>query len=101
MIRRETHGLAVDVWSFGICTLELANNNIPNRYTNNVWTHLLKFFFSGDSHNSIYAMFTNTVKGFPKPFVHSSNFSTLFHEFIQVSKKQKKKIESVVLTTMC
>ena len=31
MIRRETHGLAVDVWSFGICTLELANNNIPNR----------------------------------------------------------------------
>jgi serine/threonine protein kinase len=65
MVRRESHGLAVDVWSFGICTLELANNAIPNR------------------HNSIYAMFTNTVKGFPKPFTHNSAYSPLFHEFIQ------------------
>ncbi len=83
MVRREPHGIAVDVWSFGICTLEvtsqalcvcvadfcffapqLANNVIPNRQ------------------NSIYAMFTNTVKGFPKPFTHASAYSPLFHEFI-------------------
>merc|ERR1711916_182042 len=45
MVRREPHGTAADVWSFGICTLELANNVIPNR------------------HNSIYAMFYNTIRG--------------------------------------
>ncbi len=57
---------------------------------------VLIFFFNFQRHNSIYAMFTNTVKGFPKPFTHSSNYSALFHEFIQgaLNVDPKKRLSS-------
>lgn len=64
MIRREPHGLPVDVWSFGICVLELANNVIPHR------------------HSTIYAMYVATTRGFPKPFDSPSTWTPLFHDFI-------------------
>lgn len=31
MIKRQPHGLPVDVWSFGICCMEMANGHVPNR----------------------------------------------------------------------
>ena len=31
MIKKEPHGLPVDIWSSGICTLELMNGKPPNR----------------------------------------------------------------------
>lgn len=31
MIKRQPHGLSVDVWSFGICCMEMANGHVPNR----------------------------------------------------------------------
>lgn len=89
MIRREPHGLAVDVWSFGICTLELANSCIPNRFVFSARKKergerlLFLISFAFDRHNSIFAMFTNAVKGFPKPFAQPNNYSALFHEFMQ------------------
>jgi serine/threonine protein kinase len=64
MIRREPHGYAADVWSFGICTLELANNAIPHRQ------------------NSVFAMFSNATKGYPNPFTNPKDYSPLFAEFM-------------------
>ena len=82
MIKREPHGLLVDVWSFGICVLELANGSIPNR------------------HSAVYAMFQASTRGFPKPF-ESSSWSPLFREFIAgaLTVDQTKRLDAKVRIT--
>jgi len=63
MIKRQPHGLPVDVWSFGICCMEMANGHPPNR------------------HSSISAMFIAAVYGYPEPF-EENKWSQSFTDFL-------------------
>jgi len=64
MIRREPYDNKIDIWSFAICLLELANRHPPN-----------------DS-NIIRAMFTTAVEGCPQPFDQPRYWSPLFKSFV-------------------
>jgi len=64
MIKRQPHGLPVDIWSFGICCMEMANGHPPNRQS------------------SISAMFIAAVYGYPEPF-ESDKWSATFKDFLQ------------------
>jgi serine/threonine protein kinase len=64
MIKRLPHGLSTDVWSFGICCMEMANGHVPNRKS------------------SIAAMFISASDGYPMPFEEPSDWSEEFNDFI-------------------
>jgi serine/threonine protein kinase len=64
MIKRLPHGLSTDVWSFGICCMEMANGHVPNRKS------------------SIAAMFFSASDGYPAPFEHPDNWTDEFNDFI-------------------
>lgn len=53
MIRREYHSSPADIWSFGICLMELINQHPPNKKS------------------SIRAMFISSTVGYPDPFESS------------------------------
>jgi len=64
MIQRKPHGLAADIWSFGICCMEMANGDPPN------------------VHSSFHAMFIAASKGYPEPFIKREKWSNEFFEFM-------------------
>jgi len=64
MIKRQPHGLSTDVWSFGICCMEMANGHVPNRKS------------------SIAAMFISASDGYPMPFEEPEDWSDEFNDFI-------------------
>lgn len=64
MLCRKKHSYPVDIWSFGISILELANKNAPN---------------SGDK---LRAMFTVATEGIKKPFEEPNRWSSNFKDFI-------------------
>jgi len=65
MIKRRPHGLPVDVWSFGICCMEMANGHPPHRKS------------------SIAAMFMAASAGYPSPFEGPEDkWSPEFHDFV-------------------
>eukprot|EP01125_Pyxidicula_operculata_P008029 TRINITY_DN2712_c0_g1_i1.p1 TRINITY_DN2712_c0_g1~~TRINITY_DN2712_c0_g1_i1.p1 ORF type:complete len:306 (+),score=42.28 TRINITY_DN2712_c0_g1_i1:358-1275(+) len=63
MIRRQPHGLLVDIWSFGICLIECAIGRPPN-YS-----------------SPIKAMFVAATEGYPEP-VDPMKWSPLFIDFL-------------------
>jgi len=63
MILRRPHGLLVDMWSFGICVMEMANGHPPNRKS------------------SIQAMFVAATVGYAEP-LEGTHWSTEFRDFI-------------------
>eukprot|EP00029_Vermamoeba_vermiformis_P009621 TRINITY_DN4862_c0_g1_i5.p1 TRINITY_DN4862_c0_g1~~TRINITY_DN4862_c0_g1_i5.p1 ORF type:complete len:382 (-),score=10.79 TRINITY_DN4862_c0_g1_i5:50-1195(-) len=64
MIRRDPHGLPVDIWSLGVCLMELANGHPPNRKS------------------SIKAMFVAVTDGYTEPFEDPKRFSNEFKDFM-------------------
>eukprot|EP01103_Thecamoeba_quadrilineata_P003129 TRINITY_DN12946_c0_g1_i1.p1 TRINITY_DN12946_c0_g1~~TRINITY_DN12946_c0_g1_i1.p1 ORF type:complete len:619 (-),score=119.81 TRINITY_DN12946_c0_g1_i1:250-1893(-) len=66
MIRKEPHGLLVDIWSLGICLLELANTRPPNHK------------------NPIKAMFTAGTVGIEEPFERPDRWSVVFRNFVSM-----------------
>jgi hypothetical protein len=64
MIKREPHGLPVDIWSFAICLMEVANGHPPNR------------------RSSIKAMFTAGTGGYPQPFEQPERWTESFKDFL-------------------
>lgn len=65
MIRKEPHGLAADLWSFGICMMEIANGRLPHRKS------------------SILAMFKAATLGYGDPFESPRKWSPLFQDFMR------------------
>jgi len=63
MILRRPHGLLVDMWSFGICTMEMANGHPPNRKS------------------SMQAMFVAATIGYPEP-LEGNHWSAEFRDFV-------------------
>jgi serine/threonine protein kinase len=63
MILRKPHGLLVDIWSFGICLMEIANGHPPNRKS------------------SFKAMFVAATIGYAEP-LEGNHWSTDFRDFI-------------------
>jgi serine/threonine protein kinase len=64
MIKRQVYGPAVDIWSFAICLLELANGEPPNR------------------RSALKAMFVAGTEGYPQPFRNPNAWSEDFKDFI-------------------
>jgi len=64
MIQKQSHGLPVDIWSFGICLIEIANSQPPN------------------SKSSIYAMLVAATIGYPEPLLEKEKWSPDFLDFI-------------------
>eukprot|EP01087_Luapelamoeba_hula_P024401 TRINITY_DN9278_c0_g1_i4.p1 TRINITY_DN9278_c0_g1~~TRINITY_DN9278_c0_g1_i4.p1 ORF type:complete len:574 (-),score=59.51 TRINITY_DN9278_c0_g1_i4:62-1783(-) len=64
MIQRRPHGLEVDIWSFAISLLELANKVPPHRK------------------NSFKAMFLYATVGVTQPFAEGSSWSEAFRDFL-------------------
>lgn len=82
MIKREPHGLAVDIWSFAICLMEVANGHPPNR------------------RSSIKAMFTAGTVGYPQPLEHSDRWSDHFKDFLngclRVDPSQRRTVKQLL-----
>eukprot|EP01126_Amoeba_proteus_P036018 TRINITY_DN364_c0_g1_i9.p1 TRINITY_DN364_c0_g1~~TRINITY_DN364_c0_g1_i9.p1 ORF type:complete len:323 (-),score=50.45 TRINITY_DN364_c0_g1_i9:321-1289(-) len=64
MIKKQPHGLPVDIWSFGICCMEMANGHPPHRKS------------------SIKAMFVSCVTGYPEPFEDMTLWTEEFKDFV-------------------
>lgn len=64
MIKRQQYSYPVDIWSFAICLLELANGQPPNRKS------------------SLKAMFTAGTEGYPKPFKNPAQWTRDFKDFM-------------------
>lgn len=79
MIKNESHGVEVDIWSFAICLLELANGAPPHE------------------HSATKAMFIAATEGYPQPFDNSDKWSSDMKNFfakclvIDPSKRAKAK----------
>jgi len=65
MIRREAYNEKVDIWSFAMCMLELANGEPP-------------FMKQG----GLKAMFTAATVGYPQPFKHPEKWSADCKNFL-------------------
>jgi len=81
MILRKPHGLMVDIWSFGICLMEMANGHPPNRKS------------------SFQAMFVAATTGYSEP-LEGNNWSTDFRDFIgkcvQVSPSARSDVNTLL-----
>lgn len=77
MIKREPHSLAVDIWSFGICCMEMANGHPPNRKSSIM---VIKLGFKATHLNQ--AMFVACVEGYPEPFEEPNFWTDEFRDFI-------------------
>jgi len=66
MIQRKPYDHKVDLWSLGICLMELANGNPPH------------------AKSSIKAMFTVGTEGYPQPFEKPKLWSDEFKEFLSL-----------------
>jgi len=66
MIKKESYSYPVDIWSFAICLLELANGQPPNRKS------------------SLRAMFIAGTEGYPRPFKNPAQWTKDFKQFIAV-----------------
>ena len=64
MIRKEPHGLPVDIWSYAICIMELANGKLPYRKS------------------SMLAMFKAATEGYPEPLESPRKWSQSFKDFL-------------------
>jgi len=64
MIRRKIHSFPADIWSFGVCILELSNKIPPN------------------IQNKVKAMFTVGTVGITQPFDEPEKWSNQFKDFI-------------------
>jgi len=64
MIKRQIYAHSVDIWSFAICLLELANGQPPNR------------------RSALKAMFVAGTVGYPQPFNKPEHWSSNFKDFI-------------------
>ena len=65
MIRKEPHGLPVDIWSYAICLMELANGRLPHRKS------------------SLLAMFKAATEGVPHPLESTRKWSPAFLDFLR------------------
>jgi len=72
MILRQPHGLPVDVWSFGVCLMEMANGHPPNRKS------------------SIKAMFVAATTGYTSPLESEKEMEISDEENDAKEKKQKE-----------
>lgn len=72
MILRKPHGLMVDIWSFGICVMEMANGHPPNRKSvqNSVGVD-----------TALKAMFVAATSGYPEP-LEEGHWSGEFKDFL-------------------
>jgi len=81
MILRRPHGLLVDMWSFGICMMEMANGHPPHRKS------------------SIQAMFVAATVGYPEP-LEANHWSAEFRDFIskcvQVSPETRADVPTML-----
>eukprot|EP01102_Stenamoeba_stenopodia_P014999 TRINITY_DN5067_c0_g1_i2.p1 TRINITY_DN5067_c0_g1~~TRINITY_DN5067_c0_g1_i2.p1 ORF type:complete len:1016 (+),score=241.57 TRINITY_DN5067_c0_g1_i2:129-3176(+) len=71
MIRKEIHGLPADIWSFGICMIEMANGKPPN----------IK--------SALKAMFNAAVE--PPPTLEDPSWSSQFVDFMSLALKKDTK----------
>jgi len=67
MTKKDGHGPPTDIWSFGICLVELANKCPPH------------------PKNPLKALFTSGTVGYPHPLTHSQSWSDSFSEFVHLS----------------
>jgi len=73
MILRKPHGLMVDIWSFGICLMEMANGHPPNRKAT--------FQQGNNVDTALKAMFVAATTGYPEP-LEGNHWTTDFRDFI-------------------
>jgi len=73
MILRQPHGLPVDVWSFGVCLMEMANGHPPNRKS------------------SIKAMFVAATTGYTSPLESEKEMEISDEENEAKEKKTKRR----------
>jgi len=73
MILRQPHGLPVDVWSYGVCLMEMANGHPPNRKS------------------SIKAMFVAATTGYTSPLEDGAEMDISEEEEKEREKKDEKK----------
>jgi len=64
MINHEPHGLPVDVWSFGICCMEMVNSHPPH------------------FRSALCAMFIAATEGYPNPVEDKTAWSEMLVDFI-------------------
>jgi len=83
MINHEPHGLPVDVWSFGICCMEIVNSHPPHQ------------------RSALRAMFVAATEGYPDPVEDKSLWSDSVRDFVGRSvikdPKQRWTVDQLLL----